>query len=75
MAAGRASVHHRDLTQSRAFDRFTWSWVIRLSGLEQVKDVAGAHAIFSMSEKAHLGLDQRAYVMVKIQNGAWKYQP
>jgi branched-chain amino acid transport system substrate-binding protein len=43
--------------------------------LEQVKDVAGAHGIFSMSEKDHLGLDQRAYVMVKIQNGAWKYQP
>jgi branched-chain amino acid transport system substrate-binding protein len=43
--------------------------------LEQVKDVPGAHGIFSMSEKDHLGLDQRAYVMVKIQNGAWKYQP
>ncbi|WP_341891569.1 ABC transporter substrate-binding protein [Variovorax sp. YR752] len=43
--------------------------------LEQVKDVAGAHGIFTMSPTDHLGLDQRAYVMVKIQNGAWKYQP
>lgn len=43
--------------------------------LEQVKDVPGAHGIFSMSPNDHLGLDQRAYVMVKIQNGAWKYQP
>ncbi|MFT3955141.1 MAG: ABC transporter substrate-binding protein [Piscinibacter sp.] len=43
--------------------------------LEQVKDVAGAHGIFSMSANDHLGLDQRAYVMVRIQNGAWKYQP
>jgi branched-chain amino acid transport system substrate-binding protein len=43
--------------------------------LEQVKDVAGAHGIFSMSTSDHLGLDQRAYVMVKIVNGAWKYQP
>jgi len=43
--------------------------------LEQVKDMAGAHGIFSMSATDHLGLDQRAYVMVKIQNGAWKYQP
>ena len=43
--------------------------------LEQLKDVAGAHGIFSMSPNDHLGLDQRAYVMVKIQNGAWKYQP
>ena len=43
--------------------------------LEQVKDMPGAHGIFSMSPTDHLGLDQRAYVMVKIQNGAWKYQP
>ncbi len=43
--------------------------------LEQLKDVAGAHGIFTMSPNDHLGLDQRAYVMVKIQNGAWKYQP
>lgn len=43
--------------------------------LEQVKDVAGAHGIFSMSATDHLGLDQRAYVMVRIQNGAWRYQP
>jgi branched-chain amino acid transport system substrate-binding protein len=43
--------------------------------LEQVRDVAGAHGIFNMSPTDHLGLDQRAYVMVKIVNGAWKYQP
>lgn len=43
--------------------------------LENVKDVAGAHGIFTMSSTDHLGLDQRAYVMVKIVNGAWKYQP
>ena len=43
--------------------------------LEQVKDVAGAHGIFSMSASDHLGLDDRAYGMVKIENGTWKYQP
>jgi branched-chain amino acid transport system substrate-binding protein len=43
--------------------------------LEGVRDVAGAHGIFSMSATDHLGLDQRAYVMVKIVNGAWKYTP
>ncbi len=43
--------------------------------LEQVKDLPGAHGIFSMSPTDHLGLDQRARVMVKIKNGAWKYQP
>ena len=40
-----------------------------------VKEVAGAHGIFNMSPKDHLGLDQRARVMVKIENGTWKYQP
>ena len=43
--------------------------------LESVKDMPGAHGIFTMSATDHLGLDQRARVMVKIENGAWKYQP
>ncbi|CAN5844333.1 ABC transporter substrate-binding protein [soil metagenome] len=43
--------------------------------LESSKDVTGAHGIFNMSPTDHLGLDQRARVMVKIENGAWKYQP
>ncbi len=43
--------------------------------LEQTKDVAGAHGVFTMSASDHLGLDQRARVMVKIENGAWKFQP
>jgi len=42
--------------------------------LEGVKEVPGAHGIFSMSAGDHLGLDQRARVMVKIENGRWKYQ-
>ncbi|WP_028998943.1 ABC transporter substrate-binding protein [Azohydromonas australica] len=42
--------------------------------LEATKEVAGAHGIFTMSPNDHLGLDQRARVMVKIENGAWKYQ-
>ncbi|MDQ7958221.1 MAG: ABC transporter substrate-binding protein [Rhodocyclaceae bacterium] len=43
--------------------------------LEQVKEVAGAHGVFSMTPTDHLGLDSRARVMVTIQNGAWKYLP
>jgi len=43
--------------------------------LENAKDVAGAHGIFNMSPADHLGLDQRARVMVKIENGSWKVQP
>jgi branched-chain amino acid transport system substrate-binding protein len=43
--------------------------------LEQVKELPGAHGIFTMSPNDHLGLDQRARVMVKIEKGAWKFQP
>ncbi len=43
--------------------------------IEGLQEVPGAHGIFSMSAADHLGLDQRARVMVKIENGTWKYQP
>lgn len=42
--------------------------------LEATKSLAGAHGIFNMSPTDHLGLDQRARVMVKIENGKWKLQ-
>ena len=42
--------------------------------LENTKNLAGAHGIFNMTPTDHLGLDQRARVMVKIENGAWKVQ-
>jgi branched-chain amino acid transport system substrate-binding protein len=41
--------------------------------LEKTTDLPGAHGIFNMSPTDHLGLDQRARVMVKIENGGWKY--
>jgi branched-chain amino acid transport system substrate-binding protein len=44
------------------------------NALEGVKNAAGAHGIFNMSSNDHLGLDQRAAVMVMIQNGAWVLQ-
>ena len=43
--------------------------------LETVREVSGAHGIFNLSPTDHLGLDQRGRVMVKIENGTWKYQP
>jgi branched-chain amino acid transport system substrate-binding protein len=43
--------------------------------LEAVKDMPGAHGIFTMSATDHLGLDQRARVMVTVKDGAWKYLP
>ncbi|EJM98306.1 ABC transporter substrate-binding protein [Herbaspirillum sp. YR522] len=43
--------------------------------LEASKNVNGVHGVYNMSATDHLGLDQRASVMVKIVNGTWKYQP
>ncbi|WP_151448186.1 ABC transporter substrate-binding protein [Lacisediminimonas profundi] len=43
--------------------------------IEGTKDLAGAHAVFNMTPTDHVGQDQRARVIVKIENGAWKYQP
>ena len=40
--------------------------------LENVKNLAGAHGVYNMSSGDHLGLDQRARVMVQIENGTWK---
>jgi branched-chain amino acid transport system substrate-binding protein len=40
--------------------------------LEGVKNAAGAHGIFNMSPNDHLGLDQRAAVMVEIKNATWQ---
>lgn len=40
-------------------------------GLESVKGLAGAHGVFDMTPGDHLGLDQRARVMVQIKDGKW----
>ena len=42
--------------------------------LEQTKGVAGAHGIFSYTPTDHLGI-ANGVVMVKIENGTWKFQP
>jgi branched-chain amino acid transport system substrate-binding protein len=42
--------------------------------LEGVRNAAGAHGIFNMSPTDHLGLDQRAAVMVQIVNADWVLQ-
>jgi len=39
--------------------------------LENIKETPGAHGIFNMSPTDHLGLDQRARVMVRITGGKW----
>lgn len=40
--------------------------------IEGIRNLAGAHGIFNMGPTDHLGLDQRARVMVQIVDGKWK---
>ena len=40
--------------------------------LEGTKNLPAAHGVFNMSATDHLGLDQRARVMVKVDGGTWK---
>jgi branched-chain amino acid transport system substrate-binding protein len=40
--------------------------------LEGVKNLPVAHGVVNMSPQDHIGFDQRARVMVQIENGAWK---
>ena len=40
--------------------------------IESERDIVGAHGVFNMSAADHFGLDQRARVLVRIENGTWK---
>jgi branched-chain amino acid transport system substrate-binding protein len=40
--------------------------------LEGLKNVTVSHGIVNMSAQDHLGFDQRARVMVTVENGDWK---
>jgi branched-chain amino acid transport system substrate-binding protein len=40
--------------------------------LEGLKNVTVSHGMVNMSTQDHLGFDQRARVMVKVENGDWK---
>jgi branched-chain amino acid transport system substrate-binding protein len=43
--------------------------------LENVKNLPTTNGVVNMTRNDHLGLDQRARVMVQIRNGGWQYQP
>ena len=43
--------------------------------MEAIKDAPSTNGIVNMSKADHLGLDQRARVMVRIEKGEWKYVP
>lgn len=40
--------------------------------LESVQNVVGAHGVYSMSPANHNGLDDRARVPVRVENGSWR---
>ena len=39
--------------------------------LENVKELAATHGVFSFTASDHKGLDGRSVVMVRVENGAW----
>jgi branched-chain amino acid transport system substrate-binding protein len=43
--------------------------------LEGTKNFADTNGLVNMSATDHIGLDQRARVMVEISDGKWVYQP
>lgn len=40
--------------------------------IENTKELVTTHGVMNMSKTDHMGFDQRARVMVKIENGTWK---
>ena len=43
--------------------------------IENTKNLAASQGVFTMSPTDHAGMDQRARVIVKVENGKWVYQP
>jgi len=41
------------------------------AALENVRSVVGTHGVYDMNPKNHNGLDERARVVVHVQNGGW----
>jgi len=40
--------------------------------LENIKELVGTHGVYNMSPKDHNGVDNRARVLVRVENGAFK---
>jgi branched-chain amino acid transport system substrate-binding protein len=40
--------------------------------LEQSRDVAGSHGVYSLSTDDHFGHDQRARALITIKDGQWQ---
>ncbi len=42
------------------------------NAIEKVKDVPATHGVFTYTATDHVGLDQRARVLTRIEGGTWK---
>jgi len=40
--------------------------------LESLKNVVGTHGVYNMTPTNHNGLDERARVLVRVENGVWR---
>ena len=40
--------------------------------LESSKEVVGTHGVYNMTANDHVGVDQRAVVLLRAENGDWK---
>ena len=40
--------------------------------IESVHEVVGTHGVYSMSPTDHNGVDKRARVVVRVENGRWR---
>lgn len=40
--------------------------------LEQIKEMVGTHGVYNMSPADHNGMDERARVLVRVENGTWR---
>ncbi|QDZ00342.1 ABC transporter substrate-binding protein [Nitratireductor mangrovi] len=41
--------------------------------LENMEEVVGVHGVFNTTVEDHYGHDERSRVLVRVENGAWKY--
>jgi branched-chain amino acid transport system substrate-binding protein len=39
------------------------------------KELSGVHAVYNFKPGAYHGVDERALVIVRLNNGAWTYEP
>jgi branched-chain amino acid transport system substrate-binding protein len=39
------------------------------------KELSGVHAVYNFKPGAYYGVDERALVIVRLNNGAWTYEP